>query len=90
MGAKGNYSFCFEVERCLRIFGKWGYVSLQSLSDCRLSRWGTITFIFCDNCVHQGSALIPLLLIMVVDVLTEDVRDGSLMVLLYAGDLGNH
>ena len=37
--------------------------------------------------VHQGSALSPLLFIMVMDVLTEDVRDGSLMELLYTGDL---
>ena len=37
--------------------------------------------------VHQGSALNPLLFIMVMDVLIEDVRDGSLMELLYAGDL---
>ena len=35
--------------------------------------------------VHQGSAFTPLLFIM--DVLTEDVRDGSLMKLLYVGDL---
>ena len=37
--------------------------------------------------VHQGFALSPLLFIMVMDVLTEDVRDGSLMGLLYADDL---
>ena len=37
--------------------------------------------------VHQGSALSPLLFIMVMDVLTEDVRDGSLMELLYGDDL---
>ena len=37
--------------------------------------------------VHQGSALSPLLFIMVMDVLTEDVRDGSLMELLYADNL---
>ena len=37
--------------------------------------------------VHQGIALSPLLFIMVMDVLTEDVRDGSLMELLYADDL---
>ena len=37
--------------------------------------------------VHQGSALSPLLFIMVMDVLTDDVRDGSLMELLYAHDL---
>ena len=34
--------------------------------------------------VHQGSALSPLLFIIVMDVLTEDVRNGSLMELLYA------
>ena len=37
--------------------------------------------------VHQGSALSPLLFIMVVDVQTEDVRDGSLMELLHADGL---
>ena len=37
--------------------------------------------------VHQGFALSPLLLIMLMDVLTEDARDGSLMELLYADDL---
>ena len=37
--------------------------------------------------VHQGSALSPLLFIMVMDVLTEDVRDGLLMELLYVGNL---
>ena len=37
--------------------------------------------------VHQGSTLSPLLFIMVMDVLTEDVRDGSLMEFLYADDL---
>ena len=37
--------------------------------------------------VHQGSALSPLLFIMVMDILTEDVRDGSLMELLYKDDL---
>ena len=34
--------------------------------------------------IHQGSALSPLLLTMVIDILTEDVRNGSLMELLYA------
>ena len=37
--------------------------------------------------VHQGSALSPLLFIMVMDVLTEDVRDDLSMELLYADDL---
>ena len=35
---------------------------------------------------HEGSALISLLFIIVMDVLTEDARDGSLMELLYADD----
>ena len=33
-------------------------------------------------CIHQGSALSPLLFIIVMDILTEDVRYGSLMELL--------
>ena len=37
--------------------------------------------------VNQGSALSPPLFIIVIDVLTEDVRDGSLIYLLYAGNL---
>ena len=37
--------------------------------------------------LHQRSALSPLLFIMVMDGLTEDVRDVSLMELLYADDL---
>ena len=35
---------------------------------------------------HQWSALSPLLFIMVIDALTEDISDGSLTELLYAGD----
>ena len=37
--------------------------------------------------VHQGSALSPLLFIMIMDVMTEDVGDVSLMELLCADDL---
>ena len=37
--------------------------------------------------IHQRSALSPLLFIMVTDVLTEDVGNGSLIELLYADDL---
>ena len=37
--------------------------------------------------VHQGSALSLLLFIMVMDILAEDRRDGSLMELLYVDDL---
>ena len=37
--------------------------------------------------VHLGSALSSFLSIMVMDILTDGVRDGSLMELLYADDL---
>ena len=37
--------------------------------------------------VHQGSGLSGLLYIMVMDVLTEHVKDGSLMEFLYADNL---
>ena len=37
--------------------------------------------------VHQGSVLSPLLFNCVMDVLSECVKDGSLMELLYADDL---
>ena len=37
--------------------------------------------------VHQGSAFSLLLFIVVVPVLTEDVREGSLIEFLYADDL---
>ena len=37
--------------------------------------------------VYQGPVSSPLLFIMVMDVLTEDMRDGPLMELLYADDL---
>ena len=42
---------------------------------------------FVKVAVDQVSALSPLLFIMVMDVLMEDMRDGSLMELLYANDL---
>ena len=37
--------------------------------------------------VQQGSPLSPLFFIMIMEVLTEDVRDGSLMELMYADSL---
>ena len=39
------------------------------------------------DAVHQWFTLSPLSFIMVMDVLTEDVWDVSLMELFYAGDL---
>ena len=37
--------------------------------------------------VHQGSALSPLLFAIVVDVITESVRNGLMSEMLYADDL---
>ena len=37
--------------------------------------------------VHQGSVLSPLLFVIVVDAVTERVRDGSINEILYADDL---
>ena len=39
------------------------------------------------NDIHQGSASSPLLFIMVLDVLTEDVKDGLSMDLLCGDNL---
>ena len=76
--AKGSYLFCFEAKGCPRIFGKWSYVSVdRELSNSFSVKVG----------VHQGLTLSLLLFIIVMDVLTEDVRDGSLMELLYAENL---
>ena len=36
---------------------------------------------------HQGSALSPLLFVIVVDVITESVRIGLMSDMLYADDL---
>ena len=38
-------------------------------------------------CVHQGSALSPLLFAIVVDVIIESVRNGLMSEMLYADDL---
>ena len=48
---------------------------------------GTIKLFSVNVGVHQESALSPLLFIMVMDVLTEDLKDGSLMELLCADNL---
>ena len=50
---------------------------------------GTIKFIFYESWCPSRVCfeLSPHLFIMVMDVLTEDMRDGSLMELLYVDDL---
>ena len=37
--------------------------------------------------VHQGSVLSPLIFVIVVDVVTESVRNGLMSEMLYADDL---
>ena len=65
-----------------------GVMSLYNDCETTFSVDGELSSSFSvKDGVHQGSALIPPLFIMVMDVLTEDMRDGSLMELLYVNDL---
>ena len=65
-----------------------GDMSLYKDCETAVSVDGELSSSFSvKNGVHQGSSLSPLLFIMVMDALTEDVRDGLLMELLYADDL---
>ena len=85
MGARASYSFYSEAEGCPRMFGGSclfiKVVKLVSVDGEPSSSFSVKVD------VHQGSALSPLLFIMVMDVLTEDVRGDSLMELLYVDDL---
>ena len=63
-----------------------GVMSLYKGCKTAVSVDGELSFSV-KNGVYQRSALSPLLFIMVMDVLTENVRDGSLMELLCADDL---
>ena len=66
----------------------YGVMSLYKGCKTSVSVDGELSSSFSVNVdVHQGSALSPLLFIMVMDVLIEDVRDCSLTELLYADDL---
>ena len=57
------YSFCFKVDGCARIFGKWGVKSLYIGYKTAASIDGELTSSFSMKVgVHQGSALRPLLL----------------------------
>ena len=62
-------------------------MSLYKGCKATVSVDGELSSSFSVKVVDQGSVLSPLLLIMVMDVLAENVRDGSLMELLYADDL---
>ena len=71
-----------------------GVMSLYKGCKTAVSVDGKLSCLFSVKVgVHQGSALSPILFTMVMDVLTEDVRDCSVMELLYADDLvlcGDH
>ena len=79
--------FFIFVEKCVPEYLVRGVVSLYK--GCRtavsvdeeLSSSFSVKF-----SVHQGSALSPLRFIMVIGVLTENVKDVSLMELLYSDD----
>ena len=82
----GSYSFCFKVGVPEYLVNK--VMSLYKGCKTAVSVDGELTSSFSVKVgVHQGSGLSPLLFIMVMDVLTEDVRDGSLMELLYAHNI---
>ena len=72
---------------CSMIFSKCGYVSYK-VCETDVSVNGKLSSSFSLKLgVHQGSALSPPLFIMVIDVLVGDVKDASLMELLYGGNL---
>ncbi|EYB84628.1 hypothetical protein Y032_0401g774 [Ancylostoma ceylanicum] len=48
---------------------------------------GTSTEFPVTVCVHQGSALSPFLLILVMDAINRDLQDPTLWKLLYADDV---
>ena len=65
-----------------------GVTSLYKGCTTAVSADGELSSSFSVKVVaHQGSALSPLLFIMVMDFLTEDMQNGSLTELLYGDDL---
>ena len=79
--------FCFEAEACPIIFGN-EIMSLYKGCKTVTSVDGEISSSFSVKVgVHHGSALNPLSFTTVMVVLTEDMRDGSLIELLYTDDL---
>ena len=65
-----------------------GVMSLYKGCKTAVSVDGELSSLFSVQVgVHQGPALSPLLFIMVIHVMTEDARDGSLMELLYTDNL---
>ena len=68
--------FCFEAEGHPRMFVEWGLCPYKGCKTT-VSNDGELSSFFSVKVgVHQGSALSPLLFITVMDLLTENVRDG--------------
>ena len=72
--------FCFEEEGCPRIFDRWGYVLggyiYKGCKTAVLVHGEKSNSLSVKVGIHQGSTLSTFLFIMVMDVLTEDVRNG--------------
>lgn len=67
-----------------------GVVILHQICKTAVAVEGELSYSFSVNIgVHQGAALSPLLLVIGMHVLIEDVRDGSLIELLYSDDLAH-
>ena len=78
MGAKGSYLFCFEKEERVPEYLVNGVISLYKSCKTAVSADGKLSISFSVKVgVYQGSDLSPLLFIIVMDVPTEDARDGS-------------
>ena len=83
MVAKGSYLFS-SVAEDVQEYLVDGVMSLYK--GCKTAASVAVSFPLKAG-VRQGSALSPFLFIMLMDILTEDARDGSLMELFYADHL---
>ena len=85
--AKRSYLLCFEAKN-LPEYLVDGVMFLYKDCETAVSVDGELSSSFSVKVgVHQGSTLSPMLFIILIDVLTEHVRDCSLFELLYADNL---
>ena len=78
--------FVFVDQECPKMFGECGYVTVSGLWICCFSRKGIIRFFSLKFGVQQGSVL-KSTVVVVMNVLTDEVRNESLMELLYPYNL---
>ena len=78
--------FCFEVKWCLRIFGKFD-MSLHEGCKTAASVERELSDHFSVKAGNHQRSVLSLLFFAIVMGVLSDVRDGSLMELLYAEDL---